>query len=282
MKKILSYLIPAVILIGIFGGIAFKLKKNKAVSAERVYHNEPTETPVPNGKSVEPVPPAATGDLQFTGVFEPNRETKISAEVQGKINQIMVDAGSVVGKGQTLVQLDNSLLQLQLQSVDVQIEGLTADVNRYSILAKADAVQGVQLEEAQLGLKSAQVQRATIEEQIHKTTIKSPFNGVVFAKLSEEGGFAAPGVPLLHILDIGQLKFTVNVPEKDLKYFKLGQSHKVIADVFPDKTLSGKVTLIASKANVGNSFPVQFTVKNLPNHALRAGMFGKITLPNQN
>jgi RND family efflux transporter MFP subunit len=166
--------------------------------------------------------------------------------------------------------------------VDVQIEGLTADVNRYSILAKADAVQGVQLEKAQLGLKSAQVQRATIEEQIHKTTIKSPFNGVVFAKLSEEGGFAAPGVPLLHILDIGQLKFTVNVPEKDLKYFKLGQSHKVIADVFPDKTLSGKVTLIASKANVGNSFPVQFTVKNLPNHALRAGMFGKITLPNQN
>ena len=282
MKKILSYLIPAVILIGIFGGIAFKLKKNKAVSVERVYQNDPAEMPVPNSKPVEPLPQAATGDLQFTGVFEPNRETKISAEVQGKINQIMVDAGSVVSKGQTLVQLDNSLLQLQLQSVDVQIEGLTADVNRYSILAKADAVQGVQLEKAQLGLKSAHVQRATIQEQIHKTTIKSPFNGVVFAKLSEEGGFAAPGVPLLHILDIGQLKFTVNVPENDLKYFKLGHSHEVIADVFPDKTFSGKVTLIASKANLGNSFSVQLTVKNLPNHALRAGMFGKITLPNKN
>ena len=164
MKKILSYLIPAVILFGIVGGIAFKLKKNKAVSVERVYQNDPAEMPVPNSKPIEPLPPTATGDLQFTGVFEPNRETKISAEVQGKINKIMVDAGSVVSKGQTLVQLDNSLLQLQLQSVDVQIEGLTADVNRYSILAKADAVQGVQLEKAQLGLKSAQVQRATIQE----------------------------------------------------------------------------------------------------------------------
>lgn len=282
MKKILSYLIPAIILIGIVGGIAFKLKQNKAISAERVYQYDPAETPVPNSKPMEPLPLTASSDPQFTGVFEPNRETKISAEVQGKINKIMVDAGSVVGKGQTLVLLDNSLLQLQLQSVDVQIEGLTADVNRYSILAKADAVQGVQLEKAQLGLKSAQVQRATIQEQIHKTTIKSPFNGVVFAKLSEEGGFAAPGVPLLHILDIGQLKFTVNVPENDLKYFKLGHSHKIIADVFPDKTLSGKVTLIASKANVGNSFSVQLTVTNLPNHALRAGMFGKITLPNKN
>lgn len=40
MKKILSYLIPAVILIGIFGGIALKLKKNKAISAERVYRDK--------------------------------------------------------------------------------------------------------------------------------------------------------------------------------------------------------------------------------------------------
>jgi membrane fusion protein (multidrug efflux system) len=38
----------------------------------------------------------------------------------------------------------------------VQIEGLEADVNRYTILAKADAIQGVQLEKAVLGLKSAE------------------------------------------------------------------------------------------------------------------------------
>lgn len=282
MKKILSYLIPAVILIGIFGGIALKLRENKAISEARVYHQPPADTPALDRDAVEPLPAAATDDRQFTGVFEANRETKISAEVQGKINQIMVDAGSVVSKGQTLVQLDNSLLQLQLQSVDVQIEGLTADVNRYSVLVKADAIQGVQLEKAQLGLKSAQVQRATIQEQIRKTTIKSPFNGIVFARLSGEGSFAAPGVPLLHILDVGQLKFTINVPENDLRYFKLGQSHEVIADAFPDKPLSGKVSLIASKANAGNSFTVQLTLKNLPNYALRVGMFGKITLPNQN
>jgi len=188
----------------------------------------------------------------------------------------------IVSKGQTLVQLDAALLRLQLESVDVQIEGLTADVNRYSILTKADAVQGVQLEKAELGLKSAQVQRATILEQINKTTIKAPFGGVVYAKLNEVGGFAAPGVPLLHIVEIGQLKFTINVPENDLKYFKIGQTNEIIADVFPGKPLTGKVSLIASKANLGNSFPVQFAVNNFSNHALRAGMFGKIKLSTKN
>ena len=121
----------------------------------------------------------------------------------------------MVNKGQTLIQLDNSLLKLQLQTIEVQIEGLEADVNRYTILAKADAIQGVQLEKAELGLKSAKVQKATLLEQISKTTIRAPFSGVVTAKLSEEGAFAAPGVPLLQITDITTLKFTVNVPEKD-------------------------------------------------------------------
>lgn len=278
MKKIFSYLLPAVIVMAIWGGIALKLKQNKAISEERVYHHNPAETPDLTEKSVSPTTENEVGDLVFTGTFEPFRETKISAETQGKINQINVDAGSTVTKGQSLVQLDNALLQLQLQSVDVQIEGLTADVNRYSILAKADAVQGIQLEKAQLGLKSAQVQRATIMEQISKTTIKAPFSGVVYAKLNEVGGFAAPGVPLLHLLDIGQLKFTINVAENDLQYFKIGQSHEIIADVFPDKKIMGKVSLIASKANMGNSFPIQFTVNNFSNHALRAGMFGKVQL----
>ena len=124
--------------------------------------------------------------------------------------------GDIVQQGQTLIQLDNSLLKLQLQTIEVQIEGLQDDVKRYTILTEADAVQGVQLEKAKLGLKSAKVQRATIQEQINKTTIKAPFSGVVTAKLSEIGAFAAPGVPLLQITDLNILKFTVNVAENNL------------------------------------------------------------------
>jgi membrane fusion protein (multidrug efflux system) len=44
-----------------------------------------------------------------------------------------------------------------------------------------------------------------LQEQINKTTIKAPFDGVVTAKLTEEGAFAAPGVPLLQITDIRTL-----------------------------------------------------------------------------
>ena len=190
----------------------------------------------------------------------------------------MVDVGSYVSKGQTLIQLDNSLLKLQLQTVEVQIEGLEDDVNRYTILTEADAVQGVQLEKARLGLKSAKIQRATLLEQISKTSIKAPFNGIVTAKLNEEGGFAAPGVPLLQITDISTLRFTVNVPENDLVKFQNNQTYKINADVYPDISLSGKVSMIGSKANMGNSFPIQFQVANTKNLSIKSGMFGKVNL----
>ena len=272
MKKII-WIIAGVAVVGM---MMFKLLSNKKTTENRIYQYD-KEKPI--SVSVDTIRLQNIVDAgNYTGTFEPNKETKISADIQGKINAVLVDVGSYVSKGQTLIQLDNSLLKLQLQTVEVQIEGLEDDVNRYTILTEADAVQGVQLEKARLGLKSAKIQRATLLEQISKTSIKAPFNGVVTAKLNEEGGFAAPGVPLLQITDISTLRFTVNVPENDLVKFQNNQTYKINADVYPDISLSGKVSMIGSKANMGNSFPIQFQVANTKNLSIKSGMFGKVSL----
>ena len=272
MKKII-WIIAGVAVVGM---MMFKLLSNKKTTENRIYQYD-KEKPI--SVSVDTIRLQNFVDAgNYTGTFEPNKETKISADIQGKINAVLVDVGSYVSKGQTLIQLDNSLLKLQLQTVEVQIEGLEDDVNRYTILTEADAVQGVQLEKARLGLKSAKIQRATLLEQISKTSIKAPFNGIVTAKLNEEGGFAAPGVPLLQITDISTLRFTVNVPENDLVKFQNNQTYKINADVYPDISLSGKVSMIGSKANMGNSFPIQFQVANTKNLSIKSGMFGKVNL----
>jgi len=270
MKKI-AWIIAGVVVIAL---LVFKLAGNKKTTESEVYQYD-KEKPVTVQVDTIRLEPL-DGENAYTGTFEPDRETKISAETQGRINAVLVDVGSYVSKGQTLMQLDNALLKLQLQSVEVQIEGLQDDVNRYTILTKADAVQGVQLEKAQLGLKSAKVQEAALLEQINKTTIKAPFSGVVTAKLNEVGAFAAPGVPLLQITDIGSLRFTINVPETDLHQFHLNRYYRISADVFPGIPLSGKLMMTGSKANTGNSFPVQFRVANTKNSDIKSGMFGKV------
>ncbi|MBK7668632.1 MAG: efflux RND transporter periplasmic adaptor subunit [Sphingobacteriaceae bacterium] len=276
MKKVLYIIIP----LALIAIVVIKLKSNKEIVKDKVYQYDKEQA---INVQVDTIKSELIGaEFAYSGTFEPNKETKLSAEIQGKINDVLVDVGTFVTKGQSLIQLDNSLLKLQLQSAEVQVEGLEADVKRFTVLANADAVQGVQLEKAELGLKSAKVQRATLLEQINKTTIKAPFNGVVTAKLTEEGAFAAPGVPLLQITDISVLKFTVNVSENDLSSFQLNQTFSINADAYSDVLLSGKATMIGSKANMGSSFPVQFIVNNTSDFKIKSGMFGKVNLKSDN
>ena len=276
MKKVLYIIIP----LALIAIVVIKLKSNKEIVKDKVYQYDKEQA---INVQVDTIKSELIGaEFAYSGTFEPNKETKLSAEIQGKINDVLVDIGTVVTKGQSLIQLDNSLLKLQLQSAEVQVEGLEADVKRFTVLTNADAVQGVQLEKAELGLKSAKVQRATLLEQISKTTIKAPFNGVVTAKLTEEGAFAAPGVPLLQITDISVLKFSVNVSENDLSSFQLNQTFSINADAYSDVLLSGKATMIGSKANMGSSFPVQFIVSNTSDFKIKSGMFGKVNLKSDN
>lgn len=269
MKKILYIIIPLALIIL----IVVRLRSNKEIAQNRIYTYDKEQAIEVKADTV--TYQAAEAQNSFTGIFEPNKETKVSADVQGKIIQVYVDAGSYVKKGQALIKLDDALLKLQLQSAAIQIEGLEADVKRYSILAESDAIQGVQLEKAQLGLKSAQVQRNTLLEQIKRTIVAAPFNAVVTAKMTEEGSFAAPGVPLFQLIDISSLRFTINVSESDLNLFHPNQSAEILADVYPSIPLSGKLSLIGSKGNVANTFPVQFLVKNSPDLKIKSGMFGK-------
>lgn len=308
LKKVLYILIP-LMLVGI---IVIRLKNNKDTTQKNVYQFNKDQAI--NVKTDTVRLESISAGYFYTGTFEPNKETRLSAEVQGKINAMYADAGSIVKKGQALIKLDDALLNQQLNTVNVQIQnikaeveiqlqanqiqinGLEDDVRRYKIFVAADAIQGIQLEKAELqlqtaknqrsnimqksSLKNAEALRASIMAQLNKTTVYAPFNGVVTAKLSEVGAFASPGIPLLQVTDISQLRFTVTVPESNLKLFDYKNSYEIIADAAPEIKLQGKTSLIGSKANVGNSFPVQFTVNNVLNLTIKSGMFGKLNLKN--
>ncbi len=270
MKKLIYIIVPLLLLVL----LVIWLKRNKEISSSRVYHYNKEQPILVDADTIQLQP--VTAVREYTGTFEPFRESKISTDQPGKIRQYFVDAGSYVNTGAPLVKLDDELLRLQLAAVDVQIRGLETDVNRYTVLVKADAIQGVQLEKATIALQSARVQRNTVLEQIRKTTITAPFKGIVTQKLSEAGAFAAPGVPLLQLTDIAQLYFTIQVPESDLPFFEAGQSFRIHADPYPQQLLSGKITLVGSKGNTANLFPVQLLVKNTPARSIKAGMFGKV------
>ena len=269
-------IIGIVVLLAVVAVVVIRLMMNKETTQEKVYHFD-KEKPI--AVNVDTIQFEKIDDFQkFTGTFQASKESKISAEIQGKIISLFVDEGDKVQKGEKLIALDHSLLRLQLQSLDVQIRSLQEDVRRYKVLTEADAIQGVKLEKTQTGLEKAKIQKSTLQEKIRKSTIRAPFDGIVTAKLNEEGGFAAPGMPLLQITAIDYLKFTVMVSENEISNFQKHQSYPITVDAFPDTTFSGELIMIGNKANKASSFPLQFQVENTENLMIKSGMFGKVNL----
>lgn len=270
MKKITGILI----LVTLIAIVVMQLVRNKEISENRIYQYDKEQIIIVHTKKVDHA--NASGEHRFTGTFEANKEVKVNADVKGKILRMYVEEGSSVSTGQNLIKLDDQLLQLELKSIDAQIEGLEADVRRYTILSDADAIQGVKLEKTLVGLKTAKLQRETILETISKTMIRAPFSGIVTMKMMEIGSFVSPGMPLLLLTEISKLRFTINVTENEIEFFKKDESYQISSDQYPEMEINGKVSLIGSKGNMGNSFPVQFTVANTAENKLKSKMFGKV------
>src|SRR5690554_1371196 len=275
MKKIITI----VVLTGLVGITVFQLMKNKTETEAIVFHYDKDKSIKVDAITAK----VSNMDTRQTidGNFMANRDVKLNADMQGKIDVVKVDLGSEVKKGQILIELDNSLLKLQLESVKIQVKDLEKDFERYRILTEADAIQKAKLDKIHLQLQSAIIQRRTIEEQINKTTIRAPFDGTITQKFVEIGAFAAPGVPLLQLSQINVLRFTAYVSEGEINQFALNDKVVLKADQYPHIDFSGKVVALGSKANPAARYPVEIEVENSKDSPIRAGMFGQVILDKQ-
>lgn len=273
-KRVIIISIGAIALIGL---TVMKLKSNKAEVENKIYiHDMEAAILV---EATQPTQHTFESSFSFLGTFEPFRQNTIGSDANGKVIKLNVEEGDKVSQGQVLAKVDDEMLQLQLQNVEVSIEGQKNDDSRYSTLVKENAIAEVQVEKTKLGLKSAEIQKKQIQKQLKSTNITAPFSGVVTKKMVDLGSVIGAGSPIVEITDISNLKLTVNVPERDILKFKLNQTVKVSADIYGKKEFTGKVTNVSVQADKSHNFKVQITVKNA-NQELMAGMYGSVTLEN--
>ncbi|WP_420154406.1 efflux RND transporter periplasmic adaptor subunit [Siphonobacter sp.] len=270
MKRI----IVAIALVSTLGLTAWKLLDNKEKVAEKVYK------PNPNLKVGVRTAKAEVRDLslesQFLGSFEANREIEIRPQAGGEIVQLPIVEGQAVGAGKLVAKLDDDQLRYQIEALEVQIEGYKNDLKRYEALVKGDATPAVNIEKTQLNIRATQAQVKQLQKQLANTTITAPFSGIVTSKMVEKGSIVSPGTPLAKVTDISTLKLVVQVPEKAINQFRMGQSIAVKTEVYPDTEFKGRVSLIGAQGDAAHNYPIEISVANSSAHALRAGMYGTI------
>ncbi len=271
MKKTIAI----VAILSLVGGTAAILLGNKKEAEQKVYRNDPDSRVFVQAEPVAVRP--LTNAEEYLGTFEPNREIRVLSEVAGKVLKVGVSEGQFISTGQLLAKVDDAQMRLQLKAAEVNLKGQQTDVDRYTELAQGDAIPAMNLEKAELGVEATQVQMEQLRDQMARTAIKAPFSGIVTLRMFDLGTVLAPGAPLIQLTDISTLKLVVNVPEKDILRFRVGQRVPIRTDVHPSARLTGEVAEIGIKGDAAHNYPVKIRVANSATYPLKAGMYGSVS-----
>jgi HlyD family secretion protein len=108
---------------------------------------------------------------------------------------------------------------------------------------------------AEARLAQAEAARDLLKKTIADATIVSPVAGIVTHKAVEAGEFVGPGMPLLTVADLDNVRLNIYITEVELGRVRLGQEASIRIDSHPGQTFSGTVIFISPEA--------EFTPKNV-------------------
>jgi len=248
-----------------------------------------------------------------TGTINPDFQVKISAEATGEIVQLNVKEGEQVKKGQLLLKIKPETYIAQKNKVEASLASVQATLNVYKAdLEQADVnlkrvksmyekklASDVELETAQstyttakgtyesekAALAQTQASLKEADENLNKTSVYAPMNGVVTSLKVELGervlgsGYSS-GTELLTVSDLSIMEATVDVDENDVVLVSVGDTSRVKIDAFSNKTFNGIVTEIGNSAASTTSSSSQDQVVNYEvkirlidkDNAIRPGM----------
>ena len=204
----------------------------------------------------------STGPV-ISGSLQPERRADLRAEVGAIVQQVLKENGEVVRTGDLLVRLDDSAIRDSLTSADeavrassqafeqserqlqrlktLQAQGMT------SMQAMEDAE--VRRNNAQSDLVAAKARVASARQQLRRTEVRAPFDGVVSERKVSAGDTAQVGKELVKVIDPKSMRFEGLVSADRMHELKLGQGVAFRVNGFPQNDFVGKVRRIDAAAN---------------------------------
>jgi RND family efflux transporter MFP subunit len=209
-------------------------------------------------------------DYEYFAIVKPEALNNIAPTTPGRIEQIFVEVGDYVVKGQKLIQMDATMLRQSR----TQLNNLEKNFERYEELFKVGALSKAEYDAQKTQLDVAKNNIKTLEEN---TQLLSPISGIVTMRNYDSGDLYA-GNPILQVQQISPVKLLINVSESQYSLVKKGMKANVNVDVFQNENFPGTISLIYPTLDPRtHTFTAEVKLPN-KNSKVRPGMYGKVYL----
>ena len=158
------------------------------------------------------------------------------AEIDAGMKSVRTRVSSINAQNDILnQQIEN--LKVNISRIEKMLKEDAATVKQYddltgqeAVLQKQIAANNTQKASVAAELSVYESKKATLNEQIKRSCVKSPLKGTVIEKYSEAGEITAAGKPLVKIADLSVIKLKVYVSGAHLGSIKTGQQCTVRTD----------------------------------------------------
>ncbi len=222
-----------------------------------------------------------TETIPANGKIQPVTEVKISPDVSGEIIELNFQEGNVIKKGDLIIKIKQdtyismkeraiaslNAIKAQYLQQEAQLKQVELSYNRNKKLYEEKAISKAeyetahsqyevakeQLKSAEYNVQSAQASLKEAEENLIKTTIYAPMDGII-SKLSVEKGERVvgtsqmAGTEMLRIADFDKMQVLVDVNENDIIRLKQLDTAEISIDAYPGRKFTGVVTQIANSS----------------------------------
>ena len=199
----------------------------------------------------------------ITGSVQPERKADLRAEVSAVVLQVLKENGEAVKRGDVLVRLDETAIHDSLSSAEASARSATQaleqserQLERLKTLRASGMTSAQALDDAEVRRNSAQSEVAAARtrvvqarQQLARTQVRAPFDGVVSDRKVSAGDTAAIGKEMLKVIDPTSMRFEGRVSSDKVSQVKVGQPVGFRVNGYGEQEFRGTIKRIDFAAN---------------------------------
>jgi len=233
--------------------------------------SETEDTEIPDSNSVPVTITMAVQQevivkLHSVGLMVSQNTPTLAAEVNARVTEILTDVGKTITAGQPVVKLDTTRLELlrkeghaSVVRINANMKNARSSLKRYQDLKKRNVTSQEKLDDAieklaveQASLAAAKARLAIVEDQLSKTEILSPMDGVVKFRHISVGDYVKDGDDLLSIIDNHHFRARLPFPETVAHQLALGQTVIMGSPVAPEQVIEAHINQLKPEVGLRN------------------------------
>lgn len=217
-----------------------------------------------------------------------NRETVVTAQVEGVVQSVGVRENSGVSAGQTVVQIDTTELAAELARAEAQLANAEAEFEaRMMQLGGSGGLAPEELEarekvvRATSGLADAEVSVRQARTNLERASVAAPFGGRIADVQVVQGQYVSAGTELMTVVDLNPIRVEASVLEQGLGLLSEGRRASVRFTAFPEELYQGRIVSINPIVEEETRTARVTVLLDNPDGRIKQGMYADVSLEAQ-